>query len=45
MERRERKKGVDEVMEEDQQRLGNWKHKSNEEGRRAKGTIRRRKLG
>ena len=44
MERRVRKKGVDGVMEEDQQGLGNWKHKSDEEGRQAKGTIRRRKL-
>ena len=33
VERRERKKGVDGVMEEDQQGLGNWKHRINEEGR------------
>ena len=33
MERRERKKGVDGVVEEDQQGLGNTKHRSNEDGR------------
>ena len=33
MERRERKNGVDGVVEEDQQGRGNWKHKSDEEGR------------
>ena len=33
VERREGKKGVDWVVEEDQQVLGNWKHKSVEEGR------------
>ena len=34
MKRSERKKGVDGVVEEDQQGRGNWwKHKSDEEGR------------
>ena len=33
MERRERKNGVDGVVEENQQGLGNWKHRSDEEGR------------
>ena len=33
VERRERKRGVDVVVEEDQQGLGNWKHKGDEEGR------------
>ena len=33
VERRERKKGGDGVVEEDQQGRGNWKHKSDEEGR------------
>ena len=33
MERRERKKGVDGVVEADQQGRGTWKHKSYEEGR------------
>ena len=36
MERRERKKGGGGVVEEDQQSWGNWKHKSNEEGRYVK---------
>ena len=33
MERRERKKGGDGVVEDDQQGRGDWKLKSNEEGR------------
>ena len=33
VERRERKKGVDGLVEEDRQGLGNWKHKSDGEGR------------
>ena len=32
MERRERKRGVDGVVEEDQQALANWKHKRVGEG-------------
>ena len=39
MERRERKKGVDGVVEEDQQGLGNRKHRSYEEGRWGKGVT------
>ena len=33
MDRRQRKKGGDCVVEEDQQGRGSWKHKSNEEAR------------
>ena len=33
MERKERKSAVDGVVEEDQQGRGNWKHRSDEEGR------------